>query len=495
MFRSLMTSRRFAPLFWCQFFSAFNDNFLKNTLVFLILFRLGDAPTRRRRWSRWRAPSSWRPSSCSRRSAARSADRFDKALVAAAPETRRDRRGRPSRCAGFWLHSVPVLFVCARSCFGISRRCSGRSNTASCPTTSTREELPAGNALVEGGDLPRDPRSAPSPAASPPATAATRASFGALMMAFAVLCWLVEPLHPAHRRGRARPRHRPEHPPLDRATCCATCEPTAALARRAHDRRWFWLVGAVVLSLLPTLVKNALGGNESVVTALLAVFAVGIAIGSGLAAWLASGRIVLLPAPVGAALMALFGLDLAWAIWHAAPARRSRSASAPSSARLGHPRRHRLRRPRHRRRPLHRADLRRRAGLGAEDRRARVVAAVNVVNAGFMTWPARWSLAILRARASHAGAALLGLGRAEIVAASLIVRILPTNPFRDFLSILFRAFYRLEVKGIENLEKAGPNADHRPQPRQLPRRGRWRCRCSTRSRSSPSTTASPSAGG
>ena len=36
----LMTSRRFAPLFWTQFLSAFNDNFLKNTLVFLILFRL-----------------------------------------------------------------------------------------------------------------------------------------------------------------------------------------------------------------------------------------------------------------------------------------------------------------------------------------------------------------------------------------------------------------------------------------------------------------------
>ena len=35
---NLMTSRRFAPLFWCQFFSAFNDNFLKNALVFLILF-------------------------------------------------------------------------------------------------------------------------------------------------------------------------------------------------------------------------------------------------------------------------------------------------------------------------------------------------------------------------------------------------------------------------------------------------------------------------
>ena len=35
----LILSRRFAPLFWCQFFAAFNDNFLKTALVFLILFR------------------------------------------------------------------------------------------------------------------------------------------------------------------------------------------------------------------------------------------------------------------------------------------------------------------------------------------------------------------------------------------------------------------------------------------------------------------------
>ena len=41
MFRSLMSARRFAPLFWCQFLSAFNDNFLKNALGFLILFGIG----------------------------------------------------------------------------------------------------------------------------------------------------------------------------------------------------------------------------------------------------------------------------------------------------------------------------------------------------------------------------------------------------------------------------------------------------------------------
>ena len=58
---------------------------------------------------------------------------------------------------------------------------------------------------------------------------------------------------------------------------------------------WFWLVGAVVLSLMPPLVKSVLGATEEVVTAFLAVFSISIAIGSGLAAWLAHGRIVLLP--------------------------------------------------------------------------------------------------------------------------------------------------------------------------------------------------------
>ena len=39
--RPLLAERRFAPLFWCQFLSAFNDNLLKNALVFLLLWNVG----------------------------------------------------------------------------------------------------------------------------------------------------------------------------------------------------------------------------------------------------------------------------------------------------------------------------------------------------------------------------------------------------------------------------------------------------------------------
>src|SRR6185295_13705161 len=78
---------------------------------------------------------------------------------------------------------------------------------------------------------------------------------------------------------------------------------------------WFWLVGAVVMSLLPPLVKIVLGGTEEVVTAFLAVFSIAVAVGSGLAAFLSAGRIVILPTLVGAVLLALFAMDLGWATY------------------------------------------------------------------------------------------------------------------------------------------------------------------------------------
>ena len=40
MSATLMTTRRFAPLFWCQFVQTFNENFLKTSVVFLALRQL-----------------------------------------------------------------------------------------------------------------------------------------------------------------------------------------------------------------------------------------------------------------------------------------------------------------------------------------------------------------------------------------------------------------------------------------------------------------------
>ena len=43
MFQELLTSHGFLPIFVCQFLSALNDNFIKNALVILILFKIGSS--------------------------------------------------------------------------------------------------------------------------------------------------------------------------------------------------------------------------------------------------------------------------------------------------------------------------------------------------------------------------------------------------------------------------------------------------------------------
>ena len=81
-------------------------------------------------------------------------------------------------------------------------------------------------------------------------------------------------------------------------------------------------------------------------------------------------------------------------------------------------------------------------------KRARVIGAVNVLTAAFMV-AGTVSLAVLQGAGLSTAALIAGISILNLLAAGIILAVLPTSPFRDFLSILFRAFYRLEVRGIE----------------------------------------------
>ena len=78
---------------------------------------------------------------------------------------------------------------------------------------------------------------------------------------------------------------------------------------------WFWLAGAVALSLLPSLVEKVVGGVETVFTLCLMVFAIGVAVGSGLAARASHLRPNLAVVPIGGFIMSLFMLALAWSAY------------------------------------------------------------------------------------------------------------------------------------------------------------------------------------
>jgi acyl-[acyl-carrier-protein]-phospholipid O-acyltransferase/long-chain-fatty-acid--[acyl-carrier-protein] ligase len=449
MASNLMTSRRFAPLFWCQFFSAFNDNFLKNALVFLILFAPGVAS--REALITLTAAVFIGPYFFLSGLGGQMADRFDKSIVA--------RHVKMVEIAvsalgvvGFWLHSIPIMFV-TLFLFGVIATLFGPIKYGILPDHLKKEELPAGNALVEGatfmaillgtivGGLAAKEGNHP-------------AMFGALIMVFALLCWVASLFIP--RTGQGAPDLRVD-PNIARST--------GALLRDLWiDHRlwwgglvtsWFWLVGAVVLSLMPPLVKTVVGATEEVVTAYLATFSIAIAVGSLLAAWLAHGRIVLFPTLVGAALLAVFALDLGFATYGATQAGTAGIAQVFSSwkgIRIA----------------IDLAGLAIAGGLfivpsfaavqswAGADKRARVVAAVNVLNAAFIV-AGTLMIAALQSFGVTLPQLFLLIGVANVVALIWIARTMPANGLRDFLTTMLRAMYRMEVKGAENFDKAGPN--------------------------------------
>jgi len=446
----LMTSRRFAPLFWCQFFSAFNDNFLKNALVILILFRLGGGHSGA--LIALAAAVFIAPFFFLSGLGGQLADRFDKAVVA-----RRLKLAEIAvagiAVAGFATHSIALMF-CALGLFGVIASLFGPIKYGILPDHLAREELPAGNALVEGatflailfgtiaGGIAAEGGGSP-------------AAFGALILVFAFMCWGASLLIP--RTGEAAPGLT-----IDINIARSTASLIGLL--RADPRlwwgglvaSWFWLIGAVVLSLLPPLVKDVLGGSEEVVNAYLAVFSIAIAIGSGLASWLAHGRIILLPTLIGAIILGAFALDLGFATFAAKPAAAPLGAWAMLTSGRGL------------RVAIDLAGLAIGGGLfivptftavqawAGADRRARVVAAVNVLNAAFMVVG---TLAISAIEFAGVGTPMLFLliGVANFAVAVAIGRTMPASGLGDFLSILFRAVYRLEVHGIDNLKNAGPN--------------------------------------
>jgi acyl-[acyl-carrier-protein]-phospholipid O-acyltransferase / long-chain-fatty-acid--[acyl-carrier-protein] ligase len=451
MATSLMTTRRFAPLFWCQFFSAFSDNFLKTALVFVILFQIGGANSAA--LITLAGATLIFPFFLLSGLGGELADRYDKAFVAQRLKLV-EIAVAALAVAGFAFHSLILLFV-AVFLFGTIASLFGPIKYGILPDHLSREELPSGNALVEGGTflailLGTIVAGLAAKGGGDPI------HFAWLMMVSALACWIASRFIPATGEGAPNLA-------INRNIFVSTW--TLIKYVRAEPRlwwgtmvvSWFWLVGALVLSLLPPLVTFDIGGTEGVVTAFLAIFSVAVALGSVLAAWLAAGRIILLPTLVGAVLLGLFSLDLGWTASAFVPAAHPLGIAEFFAARYS----------------VHIAlDL---AGLAiagglfivptftavqawaGADHRARVVAAVNVLNAAFMVAGAL-ILAVLQKLGLGVPILFALIGVANLIVAVIIGRTMPASWLNDFLSIVFRAFYGLEVKGLENIAKAGHNA-------------------------------------
>ncbi len=89
-----------------------------------------------------------------------------------------------------------------------------------------------------------------------------------------------------------------------------------------------------------------------------------------------------------------------------------------------------------------------------EDRRARVVGAVNALNYLMMVAGSIVTMILLKAGVSEP-AALVVLGLANVLAAIYVFRNLPAHTLAFFARLVLRLVYRMEVAGAENLPRPG----------------------------------------
>lgn len=415
---SLLASRRFAALFWCQFFAAFNDNLLKTGLIFLILFHTGGSGALITLASAVLIAPFFFLSGLG----GELADRFDKARVAQRLKFAEIFVAAVS-ALGFWLQSVTILFV-ALGGFGILAALFGPVKYGILPDHLDVEELPSGNALIEGATFV-----AILLGTIAGGVVAQHESgmmlFSISVVGIALASWIAALLIPGAKAAA----------PNLQISANIVRSSVEVVAHLSTDLRivwgalvtsWFWLVGIVVLSLLPLLIKESVGGDKSTVTIYLAMFSVAVGAGSMLAARLAQGRIKLKITVAGGILIGGFALDLAWAIMGTVappvllgPAQMFSSTLAIRAA----------------------ADL---VGLAVAgglfvvpafaavqawagvDHRARTVAGVNVLNAGFMT-----AGSVLLALLQHGGVGMPmlfgGIGLATLIATLASWKTMPAH--------------------------------------------------------------------
>jgi acyl-[acyl-carrier-protein]-phospholipid O-acyltransferase/long-chain-fatty-acid--[acyl-carrier-protein] ligase len=303
----LLTARRFAPLFVTQFLGAFNDNLLKAALGILVTFRLAEQAHLDAASLTMVAGALFiAPFFLFSGASGTLSDRFDKALIARWVKI--VEIGIMALGAwGLWQGSVPVLLA-SLFCLGTHSTVFGPIKYALLPQHLREDELVAGNALIEagtflaillgtilGGSIALFDNGA--------------AIVGICGIVSAVSGWLAARQIPAAPPafGAEPPRIRLFHDTID-VVSHVTSRPKLMLPILATS--WFWLFGLIIVSGLPVFAKDVLYANEQVVTMMLALFAIGVGLGSILAEKLLHGEVSARYVPLAAVAMAYFAFDL-----------------------------------------------------------------------------------------------------------------------------------------------------------------------------------------
>ncbi|GGH94808.1 glycerol acyltransferase [Pseudomonas fluvialis] len=228
-----------------------------------------------------------------------------------------------------------------------------------------------------------------------------------------------------------------------------------AVSRSLIGNSWFWFLGAVYLTQIPAFAKDWLHGDESVVTLILTLFSLGIGLGSMLCERLSGGKVEIGLVPFGSIGLSLFGILLWAGSGQLAPADSaydwlSLLAQPGSLTLLGCV-----------------------VGLGlfggfyivplyaliqsrtAEQERARVVAANNILNALFMVASALLSILFLSVAGLSVPELFLVVSLMNVAVNCYIFKIVPEFSMRFLVWLLGHSMYRVEARGLQVIPDEG----------------------------------------
>jgi MFS family permease len=269
----LLRARRFVPLFATQFLGAFNDSLFKQAVVLFVTYQLYSNPHKEFQFSAIAQALFILPFFLLSALSGQLADDHDKArlirIIKFAEILIMLVGG-----AGLMLANIPLMLA-AVFAMGIHSTFFGPIKYAILPQHLRKDEVLGGTGLVEAGTyiaILLGTILAGMLAARPQYAAAA-------VLAFAGLGFLA---------GREVPPAPPaaERLPITWHIFRASIELVRATM---HIRRlflailaisFFWTIGAVLIIIFPPLVKNVLGANEQVASLFIAIFSIGIAIGS-----------------------------------------------------------------------------------------------------------------------------------------------------------------------------------------------------------------------
>ena len=298
-------SRRFLPLFCTQFLGALNDNLLKTAFLVLVSYAgLSFAGLPPEQIVNLAAAVFILPFFLFSATAGRVAEKLDKARVARAVKLA-EVAIMVLAAWGFYTQHVSALLL-ALFLMGTHSTFFGPVKYAVLPQYLKGGELIGGNGLIEmgtfvailvgqiGGALLVE--------------GGHHATVGVLV-AVALLGWLASAFMPV-APATAPQLQLSANVWRDTWQLMRSVRRYPEVGAAIMGISWFWLLGAVYTTQLPTFTRLHLGGNAEVYSVILALFSIGIAVGSVLCAKLSRGRLELGLVLLGGAGMTVFGIDL-----------------------------------------------------------------------------------------------------------------------------------------------------------------------------------------